>query len=273
MPEEIVQAQGQEEAPSSPGTVETTPESPLDFLTEESSDSFDPLTEIPGADQLPEGQQKQTRDALLRKHQALTDERRQLEQERAAYLEAIQRLQSQRETPEQQPSILDDPNMTPEQRSAVDQVMRIAETVAEQKFQSKLDELGIVDKVDQTNLQLQAALARQEWPEIDRFQGELGTLDNLLVQTLGRQSANKLTVLDKMDFLMGAKLRQARAKKGRRAKAPNVQKPNAPVSTSSLDQASVSELNQFRGKGATAKALEAAMRKHGVSDLSALINQ
>lgn len=259
MPEETVvdtsQAQGQVDAAST-GEIpdETTLENtPLDYL-DDAGEMDDPLADFPGADAIPDDQKKGFRDTMLRKFNELTEAKRAAEEREAQYMQAIQNLQNGNSTPD------DDPNMTEAERSAVQRVRQIAQ----EAFQEQMQELGLVDKVEQTGLGLQLAIAKDQWPELDKYQDDLNKLDRLLESRLGKKASKELAVIDKMDFLMGAKMRLARNRKRSRPKAPTVQSPRVPQSPSSVDQAAIHELSQFRGKDATRKAYEYAKKKLGI---------
>ena len=256
MPESHEQTQGQAEATAD---IEATdvigPEDELDVQTVD-AEGFgqadtegDPLAEIEGADRLPQEDQQRIRDAYLRKMSELDRIQKTLQERDREYLETIRSLKGE----DQKQTNFE--GMSPEQ---------IVEAIAERKATELINERfksvdGLRERSDAVVRQLQIIHAAKDYPDIDRYQGQLTDFAGVLENELGKEKALKFSVTDMMHIIKGRE--RARQKPVQRAKpAPATRKPDAAIARSGVAPSTVEPSKE---PSTMAEAWELAKKTHG----------
>jgi hypothetical protein len=262
--ENTIQTPGQDAAtPTENGTDAAVPEDRLDMADVSlAPDSFqdiqfqeDPLSEIPGVDGLPENERENIRKSLLRKHAALDQQAKQLQDREAQYMEALERLAvGKQPEPEAQTSF---EGMSPEQI-----VESISERVARKVAADQIKSLGL-DKTKETTdavvRQLQLIEANRIYPDVGRYQEHLVQLSGILEKEYGRDGAMKFSVADMMHILKGRE--QAQRRPAQRAASRPQPKPEAAPAKAGVTPSAVEPAPNL--SPSMMEAFRMAQEKHG----------
>jgi hypothetical protein len=218
----------------------------------------DPLTGIPGADELPADQQKQIRDAVLRKMNQATDAERRMTEREAQYMEAIERMAGKQDVPATEPEAPNYEGMTPQQI-----VEDIAQRVSERIVDERLQKSGVADtkvKTDAMLRQLQLLEAARHYPNVSQYQKQLVELNSVLESRLGKEKAMEFSVVDMMDLLTARNARLKRGAQPRRQAAPAAAKPTASIAHGGVRPAAVQPVEE---PSSLAEAFKLAQEQHG----------
>lgn len=265
MPEEARQTQGLAE----PTSQEMNGEAPQDELSTQSTVDIapkmmgdvqfpeDPLSDIEGAADLPEDQQKGLRDAILRKFNQVDETLKRTAERERQYMEALERLQQ----PPKQPSGDETPNyegMNPQQI-----VEDIARRVSREVMEQSLKEGGFGEakqKIDATVRQLQLLEAQQHYPDLPRYKDQLIQMGEIFERELGKERADKFSVTDMMDLIKAREMR-ARTRTQKPRTVPSQPKPSsASVARSGVTPSAVEPSKE---PTSLEEAFELAEKQHG----------
>ena len=258
----------QTQDPMAGTSIETNPEAGTDQLGLPGDGTTADLG-IPGLETLPEDRQRAIQESFLRKHNELNEARRAAQEKEDRYFRAIEALQARRapEAPE--------PALSPDQEfaglNAYQIIEKMAERVADKKFQALIDQHGLSDVRPQVSTivrQLEILDAQQAYPDVMRYQDQLTQLGQALEKEYGPKGASKISVLDMMGML---KAREARANVGKRQNgqsrsvvpAQRTPTPQAAITRPGTSTTRVADISRPKDTG---DALRLAMKELGLSE-------